>query len=72
MVRIDICTGTVYLRAFRRFTVSCNLNYEWYPFDEQVIAAHKISNVDQKKFYSVITASHNFVDLQHHVLAAWL
>ena len=35
MVRIDVCTGTVYFRAFSRFTVSCHLRYEWYPFDEQ-------------------------------------
>ena len=36
MVRIDVCTGTVYFRAFSRFTVSCHLRYEWYPFDQQV------------------------------------
>ena len=35
MVRIDVCTGRVYFRAFSRFTVSCHLRYEWYPFDEQ-------------------------------------
>ena len=35
MVRIDVCTGTVYFRVFSRFTVSCHLRYEWYPFDEQ-------------------------------------
>ena len=32
----DVCSGMVYFREATRFTVSCPLNYKWYPFDIQV------------------------------------